>query len=443
MRKRLTDTRLQAELKKTRSSPQVDLADGAVPGLFVRFGRGDTATWSLQVRVSGEGGVSPRGHRLKGRKYRLTLGTYPQMSIEAARAKANELRDQAKTGESPVAALADGATAGGPTIRDLSETFLKEYVRSRELDSESKYQMAFDTHINPVVGDQLAELLTREQARKVMEAARVKRKRSEGERGGAIGGVEAARTVMGVLRHMYSWGIEESKIKRKDNPASKITKNLPKKKEGDVVLSTREARIVWDAAEATGYPYGSHVQLQQLTGCRLDELASAQVIWVDMHEALLVVPADGYKSDHVHVVPLVPQAIEILKRIPKPTKGHFLLSSTDGRVPIQGFSKYYRTRLAAAIVANTGERFPKKLTTQVIRRTVATRLAEVLGDEGDKLVRRVLGHADGTVTKIYNRYGYVREMRRVLELWANELTGNSSVVASTGVTHFTATASSA
>jgi hypothetical protein len=54
---------------------------------------------------------------------------------------------------------------------------------------------------------------------------------------------------MGVLRHMYSWAMEEDKLNRKDNPASRIEKNLPKKKQGDVVLSLNEARLVWDAAE--------------------------------------------------------------------------------------------------------------------------------------------------------------------------------------------------
>ncbi|MGH8291068.1 MAG: hypothetical protein ACREV7_19020 [Steroidobacteraceae bacterium] len=45
-----------------------------------------------------------------------------------------------------------------------------------------------------------------------------------------------------------------------------------------------------------------------------------------------------------------------------------------------------------------------------------------MGDAGDKLVKRVLGHSDGSVTAIYNRYGYVKEMRKALEQWANELT---------------------
>jgi integrase len=49
----------------------------------------------------------------------------------------------------------------------------------------------------------------------------------------------------------------------------------------------------------------------------------------------------------------------------------------------------------------------KHITSHVLRRTVATRLAELLGEEGDKLIKRVLGYSDGSVTAIYNRYGYV------------------------------------
>jgi len=209
---------------------------------------------------------------------------------------------------------------------------------------------------------------------------------------------------MGVLRHMYSWAMEEGKLKRKDNPASKIARNLPKKKQGDVVLSLHEARVVWDAAEATGYPFGTHAQLMLLTGCRRDEWASARRSWIDMSEAVMVIPAGEYKTDHVHIVPLVPQALEILKRIPKPKSGDFLLLSTGGTVPIQGIAKYYNTRLADAIIALTGARFSKAFTSHDLRRTVATRLAETLSDQGDKLVKRVLGHSDGSVTAIYNRY---------------------------------------
>lgn len=178
---------------------------------------------------------------------------------------------------------------------------------------------------------------------------------------------------------------------------------------------------MWQAAESTGYPFGTHVQLMLLTGCRCDEWASARVSWIDTDRALMVIPAGEYKSDHVHVVPLVSQAMEILKRIPKPKNGEYLLPSTDGRAPIQGVPKYFQARLLDAILAITGEKSSKKFTSHDLRRPVATRLAESLGDAGDKLAKRVLGHSDGSVTAIYNRYAYVKEMRRALEQWANDL----------------------
>jgi hypothetical protein len=116
------------------------------------------------------------------------------------------MADQAKRGVNPKDLMKEAATAGSSTVADLSKDFLKNYVYSKELDSARKYEIAFNTHINPKVEDRLAELLTREEAHAVMEAARVKRARAPGERGGAIGGVEAARTVMGVLRHIFHRG---------------------------------------------------------------------------------------------------------------------------------------------------------------------------------------------------------------------------------------------
>jgi integrase len=429
--KRLTDAAIQAALRTPRTQDE-ELPDTAVPGLSLRLYASGNATWTHIFRVTGEGGTNKFGKALLGKRYRLGLGAYPAVSLEAARAKASAYNEQAKRGINPKQALAANATAGGFTIEQLSALFMEQYVRSRQLDSAALYENAFKVHIVPIVGRDLAELLSREDVRKVMNAARVKRARPGGGRGAVIGGVEASRTAMRVFRHMYSWAIEEGKVRRRDNPCGNIIKHLPKAKRGETVLSLEEARIVWQAAGDCGYPFGSHAQLMLLTGCRLDEWASAEESWLDLQEALMVVPAASYKSDRVHVVPLVPQAVEILRRMPGPVDGPYILSSRGGRMPIKGVAKFFKSRLPDQIRANTGAPLSKRLTSHALRRTVATRLAELLGDEGDKLVKRVLGHSDGSVTAIYNRYGYVREMRRALELWANELTskGESSVTAS-------------
>lgn len=140
-----------------------------------------------------------------------------------------------------------------------------------------------------------------------------------------------------------------------------------------------------------------------------------------MHDPFI--PAESYKSDHVHVVPLVTEAVNILKSIPAGDANDYVLSSGGGEIPIQGIAKFYQTRLPREIIAIQGQRLAAPFTSHDLRRTVATRLSESPGVGGEQLIKRVLGHSDGSVTAIYNRYGYVREMRTCLEKWANELTG--------------------
>ncbi len=52
------------------------------------------------------------------------------------------------------------------------------------------------------------------------------------------------------------------------------------------------------------------------------------------------------------------------------------------------------------------------------------------GDDSESAWVSILGHSDGSVTAIYNRYGYVKEMRSVLDQWAIDLTADESKVRS-------------
>jgi integrase len=422
--KRLTDVQIRVAHLKARAV-RTDLADGAVPALTLRLGRAQ-ATWSLVVRVTGEGGVSKRGHSKKGKRVRVTVGEYPAVSLEAARGLANTFLDQARKGMSPVKALEAVATAGGLTIKALSERFLSDYVRMKQLRAFVKYEGALRVHVVPRVGDVLADMLSREQVRELLKRVMVRALRKSGPRDRARGGTEAARTVLAVLRKMISWGTREELLRRKDNPASGMESNLPKKRKKDRVLSLEEARIVWRAAQTLGYPFGPTYQLILLTGCRPGEWARAQRPWIDLKQALCVIPAERYKSDHVHVLPLVLEAVSILEEVLRDFRGRsgdYIFSGSDGRKPLAGWPKA-QERMLRAMCAVSGERSVVPWTPHDLRRTVATRIAEQLGVGGEQLIKRVLGHSDGSVTAIYNRYGYVKEMRAALEQWVADLTSN-------------------
>jgi Arm DNA-binding domain len=313
---RLTDLGIKALMKAPRTGEE-EIPDGTVQGLFLRISPTGAATWTQVYRVLGEGGTNRHGKPLLGKRHRVTVGQtvgeaivagrYPECSIESARAEASANLALAKRGVNPKDKLRAAATAGTLTIEALSKVYLDECVRSRELDSLALYENGFEIHINPQVGSVLAELATREDARKVMNEARKKRPNPSGRRGSTIGGIEAARTAIRVLRSMFSWAITEKKLKRQDNPCSTMANNLPKAKRGEVVLSVAEARIVYQAARECGYPFGTYTQQLLLSAHRKAEWAEAEKSEVDLKEALFVVSADKYKSDHVHVMPLVPK----------------------------------------------------------------------------------------------------------------------------------------
>jgi integrase len=270
--------------------------------------------------------------------------------------------------------------------------------------------------------------LTREQVRSLMQKVRVRvqvPQTAARRRGMPVhGGTEAARTSLSVLRRMLVWGMRERLLKRPDNPVSYVADNLPKKRQKDRVLSTDEARCAWRAAATLGYPFGHCYRLLMLTGCRRSEWALAKWSWIDMKESLLVIPAESYKSEHVHVVPLVPQAMQLLEDVRESYRGRagdHILSGTDGSKPLGAWTGAQR-RMMRALVAETGEAPAVPWTPHDLRRTVATRIAEATGLGGEQLVRRVLGHSDGSVTAIYNRYSYIKEIRHALENWAKDLT---------------------
>ncbi len=152
------------------------------------------------------------------------------------------------------------------------------------------------------------------------------------------------------------------------------------------------------------------------------EWARARWPWVNLKQGLLSIPASEYKTNRPHVVPLVPEAVAILENSFKGGKGDYVLSTTEGEKPIRGIAKFYQTRLPIAILTKHGAALSAPFTSHDLRRSAVTHIAESLGIGGEPLIKRLLGHADGSVTAIYNRYGYMREMRAALEAWARELT---------------------
>ena len=109
------------------------------------------------------------------------------------------------------------------------------------------------------------------------------------------------------------------------------------------------------------------------------------------------------------------QSLEILKEAPRLGKHVFVSGRRDDN-PVLGFTK----------AKAKSDKFCSKAKTPVdhwtlhdLRRTAATNMRQLGVDR--LTVSKVLNHAEGGITKVYDRYAADPEKRRALERWARRL----------------------
>jgi len=363
----MTDLTLKGFCKRPPEK-QTDVADPACPGLSARITPTGRITWSLRLRVTGEGGRSERGHRPKGQQYRLTLGAYPSIGIKQARALASDYVRQAEAGAHPVRALERKAKARHETLELLAQSFIDDFARPN-LRSWPNAQSAFRRHLVPAWGrlpvDSIDE---RDAARLINEIAKGY---PDPETNKLVPLPGAAAEVRKWGRRLFSWAIQNGLAH--ENPFEQ-TKTPVRLKPRQRFLDIHEARAVWKAASERDYPWRELIQMLMLTGCRLREIGHARWSWINLPEMRISIPADAYKTGRPYLVALPEAAIEVLKSLPRWNEGIFLFSTSGGIQPIWGIPR----KVVNELHENAEHILKRKIEHFVIhdlRRTVRTHLS--------------------------------------------------------------------
>jgi integrase len=181
------------------------------------------------------------------------------------------------------------------------------------------------------------------------------------------------------------------------------------------VLDDGELRDIWRASDAVGEPFSTIVRLLITTGQRRGEVAGMEWRELDLASGgIWVIPANRYKTDVEHVVPLPNIAVALLSGIPK-TDARFVFSTKPGS-RFSGFSKSMARLRDLSGIADWR--------LHDIRRTVRTGMARLRIDPD--VAERVVGHVIGGVRGVYDRHAYLEEKQDALDRWAMHL---SSIVA--------------
>lgn len=407
---------------------QVELWDDLTAGFGLRIAVGGARTYFVM-------------RRLNGKLVRRTVGKAPRPEVPNGAPLAEgfywpaEARKRAKVmlaalldGIDPESGSAIGAAAASTpkTFGEVATAYFKDpskrgggALRSRG-ELERKVRVDLAAWKDRQVGD-----ITRADVRSLINA---KHETSP----------VSANRLLALVRRIFRWAVREDLIGA--NPAMDIDPPA-QEEERDRVLSLGELARVWAGAEKLGYPFGPLIQMLILTAQRRSEVAGLR--WDEVSDKAWKLPDSRAKRGKGHLVPLSPRALTILEGLPRVGDNPSLVFTTGRRrtkasegatpeaVPVSGWSRM-KDRLDKTIAEATAKALDEPLdlerhsltawTLHDIRRSVATHLRdpEAMGTASvERLtVSKILNHAEGGMTRIYDRYSNDAEKRRALEAWA-------------------------
>ncbi|MBI5014386.1 MAG: integrase arm-type DNA-binding domain-containing protein [Deltaproteobacteria bacterium] len=401
----LTDAKVKTLKAREERS---EVADGGRNGLVLRVTPNGVKTWALRYRMDGK----PR---------KLTLGTYPALTLEKAREAAVLERAKLEKGIDPGAAKQqekDAARAArqvdrlATTLGNLAADYVEKYAkpRKRSWKEDERY---LEQDVKPVLGKLKALDVTREHVRGLL--------REKMEAGSPI----AANRLLAVVRKMFAWAVDEGILS--DNPCAGL-KAPGKKVSKDRVLTPEEVRKVWALLEPPTPrkkddppPKGPVVTMSSevrralrlilVTAQRPGEVLG--MTWEEIEGTWWTVPSERAKNGLSHRVHLSKLALEILGTrgtgnvFPSPK----VKEDKPGHIDINALAKAVRRSQEALGVA--------PWTPHDLRRTAASLMAGA--GVSPFTVERVLNHTLQGVQAVYNRHSYDAEKREALNRWAAQL----------------------
>jgi integrase len=374
------------EIRKTKpvDGRQIELWDGKIKGFGLRISPKGTKSFVLLYRAD-------------GRLRRLTLGRYPTLKLVEARRLADEALRSVRFGKDPVAEK-KAARKGVENFNfDAIAVFFVENYAKRKTRSWAETERILKKEFIARWGKRDIRTIKRSDVNAVLDSLMKDGKHI------------MANRALAAVRRLFNWAVERGYLK--EAPTSNI-KAPARERSRDRVLSDGELQSIWASADEISYPYGEIVKLLVLTGQRLGEVRGMRWDEIDFKERVWSISSERTKAGRAHEVPLVNQAMEIVRNLPRLHEELLFPARKHGTSnPVSGMSKW-KAHLDH-ISGVTDWRIHD------LRRTVATGMAR--SGVPPHVVERILNHRTGTfrgVAGVYNRFGYLPEMRGALELWA-------------------------
>jgi integrase len=415
----------------------------------------DSETRGLAVRITRTGARSFLFcYSFDGQERRLSMGPWSPLltsrlgassireaggTLDWARREAARLRLLVQSGVDPMAqkqgarAARDAAkqqAAREITVESLAGRYLAEWAKPRKR-SWKEDERRLNAYVIPVWGFRKAKDISRADIDALVSPLAT----DDGGLGQKPRPAEAGHR-LALVRKMFSFALDKGIIDA--HPCLRMKapggKSAPRTR---ALTTARELRILWRITEPgsiwTRAPQKARsrlpirrerftraeadaIRLVLLTGCRASEATELQWSELDLSAGVWLLPGLRSKNKRENLVPLLPSAVEMLRRRRQENNGKYVFPGP--RTPLM--KDEHLSRPLKNICRRLLRIGLASFTTHDLRRTVETGMAaaKVPKEYRD----RVLNHVDSSVGAMhYNMHDYQDEKREAIEAWALRL----------------------
>jgi integrase len=380
-----------------------------------------------QARFSDAGGlylqVSPAGsrrwfwkYRIAGVEKQLALGSYPEISLTAARKARDVAKLEKSGGRDPVQARKLAKLKATAVASDTFKPTALEWFAKHEARWSSHYAIREKRNLEKDLFPYFATRRVSEiEPIELLAALRRVEER---------GAIDVAHRVLMTARAVWRYSVATARAPRDITADLKGALTPHQKKHfaaiTDPVKLGQLVRVI--RAYQGGPIVRAALQLAPMLFQRPNELRGATWSEIDLDAALWTVPAArmkrrkaGKENGDPHLVPLPTQAVEILRKL-HPLTGHGAMVFPGERSHERPISD--NTLRAALITLGYG---PTVQTVHGFRATARTLLAETL-DVDPLLIEAQLAHAVKDANgRAYNRTQYLKQRAAMMQQWADYL----------------------
>ncbi len=365
------------------------MSDGA--GLVILIKPGGAKLWRYR-------------YSMNGKKQKLSLGSYPEISLAQARVRAADARAKLAQGVSPVDERREQKEAS--KVINSFEGVCLEWQATRKATWSESYaddtKRLFERNVFPVLGKRpIGDI-------EPLELLSLLRKIED------RGANELATKVRRRCGEVYAYAIVTGRAKY--NPARDLATAMQRFQRGHYAsLDTSELPAFLAALETTtgNIMVNLAVRLLMFTGLRPGELRKGEWKEVDLDNALWEIPAERMKARRPHLVPLSKQVVELLRSV-KAISGNYGLMFPGRNDVTRPMSDMAMNQL----IKRCG--YGEKLTGHGFRHMMST----ILHEKGfnSAWIELQLAHVDrNTIRGTYNRAQYLEGRREMMQWYADHL----------------------